>query len=97
MSSNQKVREALKQKQRDDDLAAVASTAAGRRFLIALLRDLNGGPFGTCSNETIQRLAAMRDRAVLLEQRLMRASPEGYRLLKAEQVGENLQEILLGE
>lgn len=92
-----KAREALRQKQRDDDLAAVASTVAGRRFLIALLRDLNGGPFGSCSSETLQRLAVLRDKALLLEQRLMRVSPEGYRLLKAEQVGENLQEILLGE
>ena len=60
---------ALKQKQRDDDLAAVVATPEGRRFLAALLRELNGAPFGTGSNETIQRLAALRDKAVLLEQR----------------------------
>ena len=88
---------ALKQKQRDDDLAAVVATPEGRRFLTALLRELNGAPFGTGSNETIQRLAALRDKAVLLEQRIMRVAPESYRLLKAEQASDNLQEILLGE
>ena len=90
-------REALRRKQRDDDLAAVVSSPAGRRFLVALLRDLDGGAFGSGSNETIQRLAALRDKAVLLEQRIARVAPEAYRLLKTEQVSDNLQEIQRGE
>ena len=89
-------RQALAARQRDDDLASVAATPAGRCFLIALLDDLHGPIVGAASHETLIRFAALRDRAIVLEQRLAKLAPESYRLLKAEQVSEHILDIQTG-
>ncbi len=92
-----KAREAVRAKQRDDDLRAVLSTFEGRRVFAALLDDLHGGIFGERENDSMQRAAALHDKATLLERTFARVAPDAYRLLKSEQLSEHLLDTQLRE
>jgi hypothetical protein len=96
-SAQRKLRDDTARKQREDDLAALLETPFGRRFMLALLEELEGGEFGARSADSLLRAAVLRDKAVSLERRCAQASPEGYRLLKDEQVRETLAKIQLRE
>ncbi len=79
--------------QRREDLSVVLALPAGRRAIARWLAELYGTYYGEGSEASLRVFAALHDKAVALEAELMRASPEGYRLLRTEMLGETLNNL----